>query len=230
MFLQLVLTGIGGIAIILACEALIKLKKVKGEYARKLVHISISIYAASWAYFLPYWMITLISLLLIAGVLIVKQFHLMQSLRPVKRVTNGELYFAAAIGITAALFHEPAIYAIAILHLGLADGFAAIVGVGMSEKKNRFKYRGAVKSIEGTLTFVAVSFFLNVSYWIWLTNHPICNSAPLFIAVYSLICAMVLASLEIASPKGSDNIIIPVATGFFLWVPFALFSSSVLFT
>lgn len=229
MFLQFVLTGIGGLLIILLCEALIKLKRIKGEYARKLVHISISVYAASWAFFLPYWLIVLISLFLIAGVLIAKRLQLMNSMRPVKRLTNGELYFAGAIGITAALFHEPAIYAIAILHLGLADGFAAIVGVGMSEKKNRFRYRGAAKSIEGTLTFVAVSFFLNVAYWIWFASHPVCNSAALFIAAYSLICALVLAGLEIASPKGSDNIIIPVASGFFLWIPFVVVGSSMLF-
>ncbi len=229
MFLEFVATGIGGLLIILLCESLIKKKSIKGELARKLVHISIAVYAATWAFYLPYQVIIFISLILVCAVLFVQRYPVMQSMKSVRRVTNGEVYFAVGIGVAAALFREPAMYVVAVLHMGLADGLAAVVGVKMSKKANRFSIKGSWKSIEGTLTFVAVSFFLNAVYWMYFSNHQFNIQHAATIPLYSLLSACVLALIELVSPKGSDNVIIPLASGALLWVPFAVASSSYLF-
>jgi len=229
MFLEFAATGLGGLLILVICEALIKSKSIKGEYARKLVHIAIAVYASTWAFFLPYQLIILISLILVTAVILVQRYPIMQSMKSVRRVTNGEVYFAVGIGVAAAVFREPAMYAVAVLHMGLADGFAAIVGVGMSKKANRFKVKGSWKSIEGTLTFVVISFFLNDAYWMYFSNHQFNIQHAATIPIYSLVSACILAVTEVVSPKGSDNVIIPLASGTLLWLPFALASTSYLF-
>lgn len=218
MFLQFALTGIGGLLILAACETIIRTKALKGEYARKVVHISISIYAASWAFYLNRPAILLISAILLAAVLIVEKFHIFRSVQSVRRVTYGELYYPIGIGLSALLFKEPAVYAIAVLHMGLADGFAAIVGVSMANKAKKFRYRGALKTLEGSLTFFAVSLILNSLYWLVFVGNTGLFSV-LSAVIYSSSCAAILAVAEIMSPRGSDNIIIPAFAGILLLLP-----------
>ena len=112
--------------------------------------------------------------------------------------------------------------------MGLADGFAAVVGVGMGRKAKKFTYNGSKKSIEGTLTFLAISFFLNATYWLYMSGKDLSLNGidPLVIPLYSVVCAITLAVAEIVSPRGSDNVIIPLLSGFLLWAPIALFGSA----
>lgn len=218
MLLQFALTGLGGLLILIVCEALIRSKTLKGEYARKLVHIAISVYAASWAFYLNRQTIILISIILFLAVLITQKFHILKSIQSVKRVTYGELYYPLGIGLSALLFREPAIYAIAVLHMGLADGFAAIVGVSMANKAKKFRYRGALKTLEGSLTFALISFTLNMLYWFFFVNDT-GLFVPTSAIIYSISCAAMLAVTEIISPRGSDNVIIPLFAGILLLLP-----------
>ena len=215
MVIAIVGTGL----ILLLGELLWKKRKLKGEYARKFVHILTATFAAFWPLIMNRYQIVIISLLFIFVVIGVKKLKLFKSLRSIRRATYGEIWYAVGIGLTAVLFQSNAVYAIAILHMALADGFAAIVGVGLSTRNNRFKYNGSRKSIEGSLTFVAVSFLLNATYWAWFAQHPVAGGSAILIALYSLTTAVALSGLEIASPKGSDNVIIPVAAGIFLMIP-----------
>jgi hypothetical protein len=41
--------------------------------------------------------------------------------------------------------------------------------------------------------------------------------------IYSVLSALTLAITEIISPKGSDNVIVPLMSGMLLWLPTALF-------
>lgn len=96
MFLQFVLTGLGGLLILLACQGIIKHKKIKGEYARKLVHISVAIYAATWALYLPQNVIILIGGLLALSILLVKKLPFIHAVKTVQRITYGEIFYALA--------------------------------------------------------------------------------------------------------------------------------------
>lgn len=213
--------------ILLIGELLWKKRKLKGEYARKFVHILTASFAAFWPLFVSRAGIVLISVLFIATIIAVKKLNLFKSLRSIRRATYGEVWYAIGIGVSAVLFQSNAIYAVAILHMALADGFAAIVGVSFSKRANRFKYNGSRKSIEGSLTFIAISFFLNALYWTWFSIHPVGGGSAILIVLYSLACAVALSGLEIASPKGSDNLIIPVAAGLFLWIPVIIVNTQI---
>ena len=217
--------------ILLAGELLWKKKILKGEYARKFVHILTASFAAFWPTFMSRNYIVLLSVLFMVVLVVAKKLQIFNSIRGVRRTSYGELLYALAIGLCAILFTVKGMYAIAVLHIALADGFAAIIGITMSHRASRFKFNGSTKSVEGSLTFLLISFFLNATYWVGGFSPHTFNSQLMFlIPLYSLLTAVFLTILEIISPKGSDNILVPVASGMALWLPFALFGSTVLFS
>lgn len=228
MFGILIASAGTGILLVLG-ELLWKNKILKGEYARKFVHITTATFAAFWPFFMTRQQIAAMSLLFVLVLAVVKQLNMFKSIRSIQRTTYGELWYALGIGACALLFKDNSMYAIAVLHMALADGFAAIVGVSMANKAKKFRYRGALKTIEGSLTFLAISFFLNAAYWLVFAPNSFNVAHAAIVPVYSLISASILTVVEIVSPRGSDNVIIPLFAGTLLWLPYALFSSSYLF-
>lgn len=219
MLLYFILTGLGGIALLLLCEIVIHLFKLKGENARKLVHIVIAIYAASWAFYLDRTVIALISVILVSVVIIVQKYSLLHAFKTVKRVTYGEIWYPLGIGLSAILFTNPYIYAIAVLHMGLADGLAAVVGVGMGKEAKRFTVRKQTKSIAGTLVFITTSFVLYMAYWLVIASVATFSQSIFNAIMISLSSAIIVAFVELLSPKGSDNILVPIAAGLLAVLP-----------
>lgn len=199
--LYLIATAIGGLVILGLSEYIGRRGWLaSGEKVRKLAHILIGMFAASWPFYLHMYEIQLISLALIAGVLTsVKQGWFSQS-RTITRRTYGELFFAAAIGVTTMLSADAMIYAVAMLHLSLADGLAALVGVRWG-KPYRYEALGALKSLPGTFTFFAVSIVLIFGY---------SQLAGVFVPL-ALMAGVSLgaALLENIGNWGIDNILVP---------------------
>jgi dolichol kinase len=219
MLLPFIATGIGGVVLLLICELLIRKKVVKGENARKLVHITIALYASTWAFYLTPQLIALISIILIMAVAIVQKFKLLHSMKSVRRVTYGEMWYPLGIGISALLFTNPYIYAIAVLHMGLADGLAAVVGIGMGKEAKRFKIGGNTKSVAGTLVFIITSFVIYLAYWMLFSGSSFFESSVVYASILSLSSAIIVATIEVVAPKGSDNILVPVCAGLFALLP-----------
>jgi dolichol kinase len=218
------LAAIGTASILLIGELLWKDKLLKGENARKFTHIIVASYAAFWPFFVTRFWIAVLSGGLVVGVLVCKKVKLFNSINGFKRVTYGEVWFALSIGIMALIFKNNYIYMIALLHMALADGFAAIVGIHLAKEAKNFYFHGSRKSWAGTATFVVISFILNLFYWMLMSRISLSGSliglSPIF---YSLLSAAVLAMVEIAAPKGSDNIAVPFAAGLLLWLPPIIF-------
>jgi phytol kinase len=225
----MLLAAAGTAAILLTGEWLWRKHILKGEFARKFVHITAASFAAFWPLFMGRISIALLSLIFVAALIIIKQLHIFKSLHSVQRATYGEIWYAISIGIIALVFKDDVIYAIAILHMALADGFAAVVGAGLAKRAKNFHFRGCRKSIEGSLTFLVISFLLNLSYWTIATHYPI-NFSGIYLSpvLYSLLSAGLLTGTEIVAPKGSDNVLVPLLSGALLWVPTILLASAIL--
>lgn len=219
MLRDFILTGLGGVILLLACESIIHLLRLKGENARKLVHIVIAIYAATWALYLDSTVIALISVILVSVVVIVQKYPILQSLKTINRVTYGEIWYPLGIGLSAILFANPYIYAIAVLHMGLADGLAAVVGVGMGKEAKKFKVFKQTKSLAGTLVFITTSFVIYMAYWLVLSSVTIFSQSVINAIAISLSSAVIVAFIELFSPKGSDNILVPLAAGLLAILP-----------
>jgi phytol kinase len=199
--LLVLLTLVTVAVIVCGAEFLWRHKKHHSEVTRKLVHISVASFAAVWPWYLSWRQIFIVSLLLLAGITISKFFKLFKGIHSIDRVSWGEILFAIAIAMTALLAESRFIYAAALLHLGIADGMAAVIGVKYG-KLTRYKVFGHTKSIVGTAMCFACSAVILTAY-VGLTKNSDVWSVAILLA-----CLVTL--LENVAIRGIDNIAVPL--------------------
>lgn len=174
------------------------------EITRKFVHITVATFAAFWPLFMTWGAIMLMSVLLFGGVLFSKRVALFHSIHDVHRLTWGEIFFPVSIGLCALLSsggNAAWIFAAAMLHLGLADGLAAVVGT-LFGRKSRYKILGHTKSRPGTITFWLCSFMIILICGV--LNGPHVSFLTL------LFLPLVATLFENIGIAGSDNILVPI--------------------
>jgi phytol kinase len=180
--------------------------RTHGEISRKFVHITVGTFVAFWPLFLTWKQIELLSLVFALVVLVSQKLNIFRAIHSVQRPTWGEIYFAISVGAVAFLTHNPAIYAVALLHMSLADGFAAIVGVKYGARR-AYHVLGATKSVAGSLTFLVVSLAILGAY----CAHTGTNFLP-----YMPLLAVSATILENIAVRGLDNLIIPALVAWVL--------------
>jgi phytol kinase len=184
-------------------------KLLKGEVGRKSVHIIVGSFVGFWPLFLSWSQILLLSVAFIVVIGFSRYLRVFSVIHSVQRPTLGEVYFAIVVGLLAVLIKDGWVYLAALLHMSLADGLAAIIGVRYG-KRNTYIVFGHKKSVVGTSAFFVVSLLILLTYNYWSGEHISVNLA--------ILTAIGAVTLENASPKGTDNLTVP------LWVAFALTS------
>lgn len=180
---------------------------LKNEVGRKFVHIIVGSFVAFWPLLLDWNQIVLLSLAFIAVVVVSKHVRFFRAIHSVQRPTWGEVYFAAVVGILAFATHDGWIYMAALLHMSLADGLAAVIGLRYG-KRTRYSVFGHVKSVVGTGVFLAVSFAVLAGYMYGSDTE---------LSWFALaITAFGATFLENISARGLDNLTVP------LWVALVL--------
>lgn len=134
-------------------------KIVRGEALRKLVHILIGSFVASWPWLISWNYIKLISLAFIIVVLINRRYKIFHALHAVKRKSYGDICFALGIGATALVTTSKAYFAIAIVSLSLADGTAALIGEKYG-KNFSYSVFGQTKTVIGSMSFWLVMLWI----------------------------------------------------------------------
>ena len=170
------------------------------EYTRKFVHISVGTFVCFWPLFLSRQEIIVLSGAFIAVVAISEKLHLFKAIHSVQRPTWGEICFAASVGLLAILAPNNWIYAAALLHMGLADGLAAVIGTRFG-RSSRYYIAGHPKSGAGTATFFIVSLGI-------LTGYSAISATPL--GLWVLAAAAGATVLENFAIRGLDNLLVPV--------------------
>lgn len=197
---------IGGLfLILLVAELLNERKLLKGEYLRKFVHIAAGAFIASWPWLISWGWIELLSLLMIAVMLTNKRVRFFSYHGKVRRPTYGDYFFAAAIFISALISQNKIFFALAIMEMAVADGLAAIAGIG-SGKQWEYKVLGNKKTVIGSMMFwIASASILTAGL---LAAHNLFT----FTDYYYLLLLMppALTLLENIAPYGLDNLAIPV--------------------
>lgn len=199
-YLDLVIAGLIGLLTLLAAEYGYIKKWWHGEGARKFVHIVVGIQVAVWPLYLDWFEIRLISIALTIGFIICMRLKVFQSIGAVERLSYGEVLFALAIGGLTLVTDSRAIYAAAILHLSVADGLAALMGIQFG-KKTRYKVFGHTKSVVGSGTFFLASVLILSLYG--------CISSAISLP-WIVGGALVATILENVGVYGLDNILVPV--------------------
>jgi len=190
------------ILILLLSEYLWRNTKLKGEFARKFVHVV----AGSFIAFLPFWVSYGWIALLGAGfvfLLVANRYTtFLNAIHTVKRKTWGDL-LAGIAGIICALARPNKwLFTGAILQVALADGMAAIIGSHYA--KRRYKIFNHVKSPLGSLTF----FLFSLSILLLLMLSGDLTSTNWLLALLAVPLSLTL--LESISGYGFDNISLPL--------------------
>lgn len=171
------------------------------EFSRKFVHITIGSFVASWPFYLSWSQIEVLSILLLIGVSVSKMFGILGAIHSVQRPTFGELYFAVAVGAVALISHNKWVYAAALLHMSLADGLAAVIGVKYGNK-SVYHIMGHVKSVAGSATFFVISLAL-------LIGFGALNGTGF--EVWFIAIAVGATALENIGITGLDNLLVPLS-------------------
>jgi len=187
-------------SLICCSEWLWRRHRVHPEYASKFVHITVGTFVASWAFFLSRMAIATFSVAFVAVVLISNQLNVFKAIHSVQRPTWGEVCFAVAVGLLAFLSADKWIYSAALLHMGLAEGLAAIVGTKYG-RHNQYKIAGHPTSVAGTATFFSASLSILAAYGVF---------AHVTIGPWVLVSATGATLLENFAIRGLDNLLVPV--------------------
>ncbi len=200
-----VFLGIGPVFLLLVVsEYLWRTKRLRGERARKLIHVLAGTFIAYWPWLMSFSMIQILSVGMIAVVLLSRVFNIFQGIHGVRRRTIGDVLFPVTVAIIAGVAASDWIFAVAMLHLGLADGMAAVVGDRFG-KKNRYKIWGEAKSVAGSLTFLGLS--------VLIMGCLVLFGPALFKDFYwqlIVLVPLIATSVENLSVRGTDNIFVPL--------------------
>ncbi len=197
-----------GVGIILGvAEVLWQKKIISGEAQRKFAHIGVGMFVATWPWILSWETIGLLGILMLVGVILnrlsIIKLHFSHGHED---RGYGDVCFAVAIILCAAFTDVKLFFALAMLHLALADGLAAIVGKEFG-RKTKYKVFGQTKTLIGSMTFWIVSLYL-------LGAGAICAYQDISFASYIsvlLFLPPILTILENISGYGLDNVVIPLA-------------------
>jgi dolichol kinase len=200
-------------AILGLSEVLWRAKIIKGEIARKLIHIA----AGSFIAFLPFWMdygyIVVLALGFIVVNIVNHYEHVFHSIFSVKRRSVGDILFSVAILLCAIVGPDKWIFAAAILHVSLADGLAAVVGTYLGHYHGQF-YRilRHQKSVIGSAAFMLISFFL-IATAVVMGQGFVADAATI---VMLLVLPIFTTVAEGVGIYGIDNLLLPMMVLFAL--------------
>ena len=190
--------------LLLIAEILWRKNILRGESARKFVHIIVGSYVAFWPFLVDFRVVQAVSASFLVVIAFSLKYNIFRSIHGVARKTWGEAMFAVSIGLIAVLTSEPWIFVACVLHMSIADGFAALAGKKWG-KGNRYKIAGHEKSVVGT----AIFWFCSVL----ITSLAIINLPDLqsHASVFLIIFLPLLTSLtENIGIGGTDNVIVPL--------------------
>ena len=200
---------LGGVfALLVAAELLWRYKILRGEDQRKFTHITVGTFAAFWPWLISWHNIQLIALAM-AVVVTINRNHQWLHLRGIKkreRETYGDVFLALAILLCALITTSKIVFTLAILHMALADGLAAVVGTRYG-LRYRYKVYHQVKSIIGSMTFWFVSVCILAPGLLYAHSLFDFNHYVLLL----LVLPPVLTVIENVNALGLDNIFVPLA-------------------
>lgn len=179
-------------------------KRISSEMFRKILHITHGLIAVTWPFLVSYQLIIVIEVAFIIVVGLDRKVRLFDGPRAVARRTWGEFFFPLGIISVALIRPNKWIFVAAVLHLGVADAAAALVGSRWG-KKNRYHIFGQEKSVAGTLAFYLVS--VAIASWLTLiTPSGLHDVAPLIIGWLPI----ATTCIENLGVFGSDNLLVPL--------------------
>jgi dolichol kinase len=203
--LTVILSLLAVLAVLLIDEFLWRKKIIHGELKRKLVHIAVTTFVAFWPWIMGWKAIQLIGIAMILVLLVNRHVKVLHYLGGIRQQTYGDVFLALSITTTALITNEKIFFAVAMLHVALADGFAAMIGTKYGRAWT-YKVFGQPKTIIGSMTFWVVSVLI-LGIGLLPAYHLIPFSHYL---VLLIVLPPILTLTENVAVLGMDNLAIPI--------------------
>ncbi len=203
-----ILLAVVPVGIVLLCSEYVWRREIlKGERARKFIHILAGVWMAFWPYYVGFDGIVMLGTFAFTLLVYSRMTSLFHAIYAVKRRTYGELFFAVAVVVCAYVSKEPWVFMTSMLLLAVADGGAAVVGRvwGVSNQYKVFGTKQLIKSRAGTAAYVILAFASMVAGYMLGGQDALAGNWALFAGV-----PVGMAVIENISPYGLDNLTIPI--------------------
>lgn len=184
--------------------------KIKRNIIRKLIHIAIGNWWIIAMWYFDHLIFALIPpITFLIGNLLSRKYHLIKAMEA-DQSTLGTIYYPIAMIILTiicfGIIKLPHVGLIGMLCLAYGDGLASLIGKQMISPRLHQK-----KTFAGTLCMFFVSFL--ASTLVLTLQHQT-------IFIPALILALLSTLLELFSPKGLDNITVPIGVSLFYYYLF----------
>ncbi|OGL30519.1 hypothetical protein A3F37_01440 [Candidatus Saccharibacteria bacterium RIFCSPHIGHO2_12_FULL_41_12] len=189
--------------IVIAGEVFWHKKILSSELSRKFIHIIGGLWIASWPFLINFEEIRLLSLITLVAACVSHYHKIFLSIHSVKRKTYGASLFPLGILLTSFITDDPWIFFVAVAHLALADGLAAVVGKKWG-KKVAYHIGHEAKTVLGSVTFLLSSLAITTFYTILSGRYE--DYMALLITM-----PLILSVIENITIKGLDNLLVPIA-------------------
>jgi len=215
----LVLAGLT--TLVVAADMIKKIFSVESKKTREFVHASVAIVV----FFAPLLFQAKLFPALLAGVFIIVNFvsvrlGMFKGMNTDKK-NLGTVYYPISFFVLVMLLWDPYpfIVSTAMLVMGLADPAAAIFGSSVKNghqvsafgEKKTFEGSAAMFIVSSAATLIGLEFFK--------ASSPVLTALP-FVSLIeiSLSAGLMVAAIELISPKATDNLTVPLSTGLLLFV------------
>lgn len=165
-------------------------KALSKKLVRKMVHVVSSLIVIVCALVFSHTIFIAIGLVFGLGLILARRWMPLDSLSDRAESSLGEIMFPLGVAVTAAVAQDVEVFVFSVAVLGISDTVAYVVGSTVSSRKLIFE-----KTFAGSVAFALSSTVLLV----WIL--PI---------VPALAISVTLAVTELFSPRGSDNLSLPI--------------------
>lgn len=193
-------------ALLSVTEILRRVFHVPLNLTRKIVHVGVGMTALVITAFFRDWTIAIIGPLVFIGVNYFSyRRKLFSGVETGEAGQFGTIYFPLSfVLLTPLLWSFPVLLAAAFMPMTWGDAAAAILGTRFGSR--RFTLFGQSSSVEGSLAMFVFSF-VGTDLALMLFGQP-----PIPSAAISLATALIAAIAEALSPKGVDNLTVPIVS------------------
>lgn len=181
---------------------------LSAETQRKLVHVSVGIFALILPLFLDRKSFTVFALFALAALLLLRVAPIRKTygaaVHSVERSSWGDILFLVSVSVLFFLAAgDPILYVLPLAVVTISDACAAVIGTEYGRRK--FGTKDRTKSIEGTTVFFIVTWIVCVIIMILTPSIERENIIPL-----ATIIAAFSALVEASSWRGLDNLFVPL--------------------
>jgi phosphatidate cytidylyltransferase/phytol kinase len=194
-----------GYGLLFGCAELLRGRGLGAETTRKLVHVGSGLLALALPLvFDSAWPVVALALAFTLVLLLSARLGRLGAIHAIERRSLGAFLYPSAIALTFLRAHQDLpLYAVAILALAFGDAAAALVGQRLGY--HRTSIWGQVRSLEGSLAALLVAGGLTVACL------ALAGWGFLAATVVGLLVGLLVALAEAASPRGTDNLTVPLA-------------------